>query len=331
MQSNDVRNFWIFVIALALVSFASQIQAAQNQPPKDAIATVNGSKISRSEFDAEIGLVKKRFSRMGKPLSDTRLAEIKRAILEDFIGRELLYQASKKSGIKVNKAAVNEQLTALKKRFPSKAEFIKALSNMNTSEAAITSQLKRNMAIKEFIDKKFVQTITISDQESKAFYESNPDLFKQPDRVQASHILIKADSKMDDDKKAAALNKIEEIQQRLQKGEDFATLAKEFSQCPSNAKGGNLGYFSRGQMVPAFEKAAFALKPDTISDIVKTRFGYHLIKVIDKKPASTIPYKDAKDKLEQNLKQKKIQKEIISYIEKLKAEAKVERFTMNDS
>ena len=331
MQSNYVRYFWVLVTALALVSFTSQTPAAQNQPSKDAVAVVNGSVISRSEFDAEIARVQQRFSSMGQPLSSTRLSEIKKEILDNFINRELLYQASQKNGIKVDEAAVNEQLTALKKRFPSEAEFNKALSKMNISEAVITSQLERNMAIKEFIDKQFAQKITIPDKESKAYYESNPNLFKQPEQVQASHILIKVDSKADDAQKSEARNKIEEIQKRLQKGEDFAALAKEFSQCPSNAKGGDLGYFRRGQMVPPFEQAAFGLKPGTISDIVETNFGYHLIKVIDKKSESTIPYNDVKERLEQHLKQKKIQKEITSYVEKLKAKAKVERFSTNDS
>ena len=331
MQSNYVRYFCALVTALALVSFTSQTPAAQNQPSKDALAVVNGSVISRSEFDAEIGRVQQRFSSMGQTLSSTRLSEIRKEILENFIGRELLYQASQKNGIKVDEAAVNEQLAALKKRFPSEAEFNKALSKMNISEAAMTSQLERNIAIKKFIDKQFVQKITIPGKESKAYYESNPDLFKQPEQVQASHILIKVDSKADDAQKSEARNKIEEIQKRLQKGEDFAALAKEFSQCPSNAKGGDLGYFRRGQMVPPFEQAAFGLKPGTISDIVETNFGYHLIKVIDKKFESTIPYNDVKERLEQHLKQKKIQKEITSYVEKLKAKARVERFSMNDS
>ncbi|MFH1672716.1 MAG: peptidylprolyl isomerase [Pseudomonadota bacterium] len=331
MQSKHVRYFWALITAIVLVSVASQTPASQNQPSKDAVAVVNGSVISRSEFDAEIGRVQQRFSSMGQPLSSTRLSEIKNEILENLIGRELLYQASQENGIKVDETAINEQLIELKKRFPSEVEFKEALGEMNLSESVIKSQFERNLAIKEFIEKQFVQKITIPDKESKAYYESNPDLFKQPEQVQAGHILIKIDPQADESQKAEAHKKIEQIQKRLQKGEDFAALAKEFSQCPSNAKGGDLGYFGRGQMVPPFEQAAFSLKPGTVSDIVETQFGYHLIKVTDKKTATIIPYKDVKEKLEQHLKQERIQKEVTLYVEKLKEKAKVERFSTDNS
>jgi peptidyl-prolyl cis-trans isomerase C len=153
-----------------------------------------------------------------------------------------------------------------------------------------------------------------------------PGLFKQPEQVRASHILIKVEPQADESQKAAARKKIQKIQQRLQKGEDFAALAEEFSQCPSSAKGGDLGYFRRGQMVKPFEEAAFALKPGEVSDVVETKFGYHLIKVIEKKSETTIAFEDIKDRLEQYLKQEKVQKEVSLYAQKLKEKAKVERF-----
>ena len=334
MNSEYGRYFGALVTTLALLLLASPtLLAGQKEPSKDTVAVVNGVEISRADFDAEISRARQQFARLGQPISGTRLSKIKKDVLENLIGRELLYQTSQKHGIKVDEAAINNQLAMLKKRFPSEAEFNKVLSKNNLSEAAMRAQLERNTAIKEFIDKQFVQKVTISDKESKAYYESNPEYFKQPEQVQASHILIKIDSEADESQKAQARKKIEKIQKRLQKGEDFAALAKEFSQCPSNAKGGDLGYFRRGQMVPPFEQVAFALKPGAVSDIVETKFGYHLIKVIDKKAETTIPYKDVKDKLEQHLKREKIQKEVTLYVEKLKEKAKVEkveRFSTDD-
>jgi peptidyl-prolyl cis-trans isomerase C len=187
------------------------------------------------------------------------------------------------------------------------------------------------MALQQFVDKHFVRKITVSGTESKAYYDNHPDLFEQPEEVRARHILIKVDPGADESRKVEAREKLEKIQKRLEKGEDFGALAKEFSEGPSSVKGGDLGYFQRGKMVKAFEEAAFSLKAGAVSDIVETEFGYHLIEVIDKKSGMAIAYKDIKDRLEDYIKQEKVQKEVNSYVEKLKEKAKVERFLPEDS
>jgi len=142
----------------------------------------------------------------------------------------------------------------------------------------------------------------------------------------ASHILIKAEQDADKAKTLEAKEKIEMIQKRVKKGDDFAALAKEFSEGPSAPKGGDLGYFGPGRMVKPFETAAFKMEPGEVSDIVKTRFGYHLIKVMDKKPAKQVTFEEVQDKLQQFLKQQKVQKEVEAYIKQLKESAKIERF-----
>ncbi|HIC92489.1 MAG TPA: peptidylprolyl isomerase [Syntrophaceae bacterium] len=326
MQAKYGRRPWALVTALILIWVASPALAGEKQPPEDKVAVVNGSVITRADFDMEMSHVQRRLFSMGTPLSNSQLSEIKKEVLENLIDRELLYQESQKKGIKVDKAAINEQLMILKKRFASEAEFKNALSRMNLSEAAIKSQFKRRMAIQQLIDNQFAQKVTVSDKETKAYYDSHPDSFKQPEQVRARHILIKVDPQADESQKAKARKKLEKIQLKLQKGEDFAALAKEFSQGSTSAQGGDVGYFSRGQVVRPFEEAAFALRPGEVSDIVETRFGYHLIKVIDKRPQTTIAYEDIKDRLEEYLKQEKVQKEVSLYVEKLKEKAKVERF-----
>ena len=127
-------------------------------------------------------------------------------------------------------------------------------------------------------------------------------------------------------KKTEARKKIEAVQQKLKDGGDFADLAKEYSEGPSSTKGGDLGYFGRGQMVKPFENAALALKPNEVSDIVETRFGYHIIKVFDIKPEQTLAYADVKSKIIERMKQEKIEKEAGQYLDKLKKEAKIEKF-----
>ncbi|UCG12634.1 MAG: peptidyl-prolyl cis-trans isomerase, partial [Deltaproteobacteria bacterium] len=197
---------------------------------------------------------------------------------------------------------------------------------MNLTEEEVKSRLARDIATKQFIDEQFAKHVEVSDKEIKDYYESNPDAFKAPEQVRASHILIKVEPQADEAKKAESRKKLEMIQQRVKKGEDFAALAREFSEGPSSTKGGDLGYFRRGQMVKPFEDAAFGLKPGEVSDIVETRFGYHLIKVVDKKPETTIGYEEVKERIEAFLKQRKTQNQINLYVENLKKDAKVEIF-----
>jgi peptidyl-prolyl cis-trans isomerase C len=103
-------------------------------------------------------------------------------------------------------------------------------------------------------------------------------------------------------------------------------LAREYSEGPSSVKGGDLGYFGRGQMVKPFEDAAFALNVGELSEVVETRFGYHLIKVTGKNPETVVAYADVKERLQKYLKDEKVQQEVSAYVEDLKTKAKVERF-----
>lgn len=326
MRIRQGIQFWPRVVALAVIPIAWLTFVAIGETQQNKVAIVNTSVITQEDFDNEMGRIQRQLLSMGNPPTDSQLSAIRKQVLENLINLELLYQQSQNEGIKVDEAAINQQLSTLKGRFTSEAEFAAALGKMNMSEAALKSRLKREMAIQQFVEKEVAQKVTVSEEEVKAYYDGHPDSFKQPEQVQASHILIKVDPQMDKSQKAEARKKLEGVKQRLQKGEDFAALAKEFSQCPSSSKGGDLGYFRRGQMVKPFEEAAFALKPGEVSDIVETRFGYHLIKVIDKKPETTIAYDLVKDRLEHHLKQKKVQEEAGLYAEKLKKNAKVERF-----
>ncbi len=326
MRLKYKRSFWVAIIALALTSFVPISLAGKNQPSEDRVAVVNGSVITQEDFNREMGLAQRQIASMGKPLEDSRLPKIKKEVLRNLINLELLYQASQEDNIKIDEEAINKQFKTLKKRFSSEAEFNDALSKKNLSEAAVKSQIRRSMATKQFIDKQFVKKVKVSDDETKAYYDRHPNLFIEPEKVQARHILIKVEDQTDELQKRDAHEKIEKIQQKLQEGEDFAALAKDFSEAPSSAKGGDLGYFRRGRMPKPFEDAAFALEPGKVSGIIETKFGYHLIKTIDKKPATTILYKDIKDKLEQYLKRDKVKKEIELYLDKLREKAKVEIF-----
>ena len=324
MRGKTIARLSAIAVALVLTTAGWPAAAAdKKQSTEDKVAVVNGDVITRTDFDRAVSFAKQRALQTGKPVDD---AQLNKGVLEQLIGTALLYQESKKEGIKIDQKAVDERLEQWKKQFPNEEAYKKAMSTANLSLSQMKEDITRGMTIEKLIVEKFVDKTTVPEKEIKAYYESHLNLFKQPEQVKASHILIKVDPKAKEPEKEDALKKIRDVQKKQIKGDDFAKLAKEYSQGPSNAKGGDLGYFKRGQMVPAFEEVAFKLKPGEVSDIVKTRFGYHLIKVVDKKPESTVPYEEIKDKLAQYLKQEKVQKEIKQLVEKLRKEAKVELF-----
>jgi peptidyl-prolyl cis-trans isomerase C len=326
MNSNKIRIAGKVAVVLALMLVSAFGFAADKKAPGDMVAVVNGTIITQGEFDRVLNYERRRAAQSGQQIPDAQMAKVENNILDSLIVGELLFQESKKKGIQVKPDTVTEQFMNIKQRFPSEAEFKKALEENNMTESKIRADIKRDMAIQQLIDKEVVQKVQITDEESKTFYDTNPQLYQQPERVKASHILIKVDEGATAEKKAQARKKIKEVRQKVQKGEDFAELAKTYSEGPSAPRGGDLDFFGRGQMVKPFEDAAFSLKPNETSDIVETKFGYHLIKVVDKQPAKTIAYADVKDRINKNLKDQKLRTERRLYFDKLKKDAKVEKF-----
>ena len=326
MKFVNTKTFCQLAAVFALILVFLPAMAQEKQSSEKNAALVNGVAISMEQYTKELNVQLARVSQQGQQISDDQMAAMKKNILDSLIEREVLYQQSQKVGIQVSDQKVDDQLAGIKKRFPNETEYKNALSKMNLSEDEVKVQIKRGLSIRDLIDQQITSKVVINVEESKAYYDKNPQMFKQPEQIKASHILIKVDAKADDAQKAEARKKIEAVQQKLKDGGDFAALAKEYSEGPSSAKGGDLGYFKRGQMVKPFEEAALALKPNEVSDIVETRFGYHLIIVYDIKPEQTLTYADVKDKINQRMKQEKIEKEAVKYVDKLKKDAKLEKF-----
>lgn len=313
----------ILILMLSVVTAFSE----EKEPMVEKLAVVNGTVITKVEFDRKLNQVKQHMLKQGQQIPDDRLAQIKMDIVENMIDEELLFQESRKKGITVETEAIATDLKKIKQKFANDADFKKALGESGLTEAELQSSLERGYVISKLIDNQIMAPIVIPDQEIRTFYDTHPKSFKKSEQVRASHILIKVDSQAEQSVKDEKRAKLQEVQKRLKVGEDFAVLAKEFSECPSNIKGGDLGYFERGKMVKPFEDVAFKLKTGEVSDIVETPFGYHLIKVVDKKPASVVGYEDVKDKIGQYLKKEKTGKELKGYIEELRKKAVIEKIT----
>ena len=300
--------------------------ATQDKVIRDYVAMVNGKKISKDKYERELAGLENRFKASGRTLNPLQKMELKKNLLESLINRELLYQESQKRGITVDEAEVEKQFQAVKKHYPNDDTFKQALQRANYTESGVRSQLKRAIAIERFIDQELKSKIKITNKEVKDYYDSHPDLFRRPAQIRASHILVKLSANPTKEEKEKALKEIKEIKEKIRSGEDFGDLAKKYSDGPSAKRGGDLGFFSKGQMVKPFEDAAFALNVGQVSDVVETVFGYHLIKVTEKRPDTIMKFTEIKDRLKNYLVDQRLQSEVRQCAEVLKKKAKVERF-----
>ncbi|GAB4340239.1 MAG: peptidylprolyl isomerase [Candidatus Abyssubacteria bacterium] len=320
------KKWLCILIAVAVACVAGTVVAEEGASSEEKVAVVNGVVITKADFEREVARVQRSFLGMGGPHADTKLSKLREQVLDNLIEIELLYRAGLESGIDIEEQALEEQVNMLRTRFPDESEFEKALGRAGMSLDGLKENMVREMTIQRFINEKFAGTIAVSDEEVKKYYEDNAQFFMQPEQISARHILIKVSPDADEATKSEARSKIDEVQKRLEEGEDFGTVAKERSEGPSAQQGGDLGYFSRGQMVKPFEDAAFALNVGEMSDVVETQFGYHIIKVDDKKPESKVPFEDIDDRIRDYLKQDKLKTQVRDYIAQLKAKADVQKF-----
>jgi peptidyl-prolyl cis-trans isomerase C len=296
-------------------------QETSKSARSEVVVRVNGTIITRMELERAVNVMLAR-NQVKPPLPPEIMKQAEEKALEDLTRAELLYQEASKLEIKDLDKQVADVIAQNKVKLGTQAEFDKALKGVDMTLKDLVEFTRKDLVLNNFIEKRFTVPPAEADAEARKFYDENLDrYFKKPETLRASHILIGTDEKLSPEDRKKAKEKAEAILKRVKAGEDFAAIAKSDSSCPSSAEGGDLGYFARGQMVPPFEKAAFALQPGQISDVVETQFGYHVIKVTEKQDAKTEPFENVKVKIVEALKQKRV----LDYIEGLKKTAKIEK------
>jgi len=317
---------WCLCFAVFLLSGAVTL-ADEKKESKGNAASVNGVAITHEEVNRQMSALEKHLvSTQGTAIRPSMIPVLRNSIINNLIDKELLYQEAKMQKIVVEEGTVGERIDDLRKKFPSEKAFQDEMGQMSLSEETLRSQIRKGLAVQQLVEKEILVHVTVSEQDMQSFYDGNSEHFKEPERVRASHILIESKPDADPVDKEKRRKKLEAVKKRFNQGEGFAVLAKEFSHCPSAEKGGDLGYFERGKMVKPFEDAAFSMNPGEVSDIVVTSFGFHLIKVTDKKPGRIIPYGESKERIKQHLQRAKFIEEKNSYVAELKKKGKVELY-----
>ena len=292
----------------------------------DAAAMVNGTIIPLKTYNGQVQAIIQQYTSQGVNFQDAQLADLKIKVLENLIDQELLYQDAKSKGLKVDEAAINIQLDAVKGQFPDEATYISQLAAQGMTEEEIKTDIGKTLLVEDYITGKYGPLIKIEDSDTLEFYNGNSQYFSKPEQVRASHILITVEPDAEESVKKDALERINAIKDRLAAGEEFSDLARTLSEGPSNTNGGDLGSFGRGQMVKSFEDAVFAMNVGDVSDVVETQFGYHLIKLTAKEASSTVPLADVKAQIVDHLTQIKMAEMINSYVASIKPDVKIERY-----
>ncbi len=260
----------------------------------DAVASVDGDKITKDQ------------------LYEVLMSQGGTDVLDSMIEQKVINKEAEKKSVTVSEKELNKELDALITSYGGEDTFNQALEASGIKEKEVKKDLETNLKAKKLVE----DTIEISEDEMKSYFDENKDSFDQPEQVKASHILVK-------DEKTA-----NEVKKKLSDGEKFADLAKEYStDTASKEDGGSLGYFSKEDMVQEFSDAAFNLKVGAISNPVKTEYGYHIIKVTDKKEAQDANYEDSKDEIKQLLLENKFQSEYSTWLEETKKKYDIENFS----
>ena len=301
-----------------------------SEPSTDSVvAKGKGVEIKRSQLDAAVSDFKANATAQGRTIPPEQTARLESGMLDQLIQTQILLSKATDAEKSKAKAEATERIQEAKTNAPSEEAFnaqlkamgatvdqvVKTMTEQATAEAVIVRELKVNVA----------------DADIKKFYDdtNNTAKFEQPETVRASHILLMTQdpktgqdlSKADKDAKRKTM---EGLLKRARAGEDFAKLAKEFSEDPGSKEKGGEYTFPRGQMAPEFEAAAFALKTNEVSDIVTTQYGYHIIKLSEHTPAQKVAFDKVAPRIKNYLTQQELASLAPGYLEKVRKEAEVE-------
>jgi len=299
---------------------AQAVKPVPQQLP-DVVARVNGQDVKRADFERMVDTIQRR---AGQPIPAERRDEILRGALDQLVVYTLLSQECQTRQIKADPTEIDQRVQQLRGQFPDEQAFSKALKDRGLTLDSLKHDAQVDLSVNKLMDAEMSTQPAATDQQAKDFYDKNPDRFKQGESVRASHILIHVKEGADAAARKKAKAEIDAVLKQVRAGGDFAKLAQEHSQDGSAAQGGDLNYFTKGQMVPAFEQVAFSLKPGQVSDVVQTQFGYHIIKVTDHKPARTVPFEEASGQIKQFLTQQHQQQHADEFITALKKKSKIE-------
>ena len=294
--------------------------------PGKVFVKVNGRAITGRDLGQQERMLMQQFQgRVDSAQLATMMPTIKKQAVDNAINRLLIEQTMKKLNLKATKEQIDSRMDSYRKNFVSEEAFVQDLAKNGLTKESLRNEIEVGLAAEDLFNRRTANIAPPTDAEVRGFYDGNPERFQQPEQVRASHILVQVNKEDTDAVRAEKKGKAQKILADVKKGADFAAQAKLHSDDAGNKdKGGDLGYFQAGAMAPEFETAAFALKVGGMSGVVESPFGYHIIKVTDRKKPQTVPFEQVKQNISMYLAEQKKNQALTTYFDSLRTASKIE-------
>jgi len=299
-------------------------ESATSASPNTAstiLVKVDDNIITQGDLDKETAQVKLMMKSRGMAAEqlDLMMTSFKPQIIDGLVARVLLKNEYEKKNITVSDDEIKQEIKQIETNLPEERSIKEMLEKSGLTQAAFENDIKEQLKLQ-----KLLNIPKPTDEQIKTYYKENKEkYFEIPATVRVRHILIATSAADDDEAKEAQKKKAESLRKQLEEGADFEKLAREHSSCPSKENGGDLGTFGRGRMVPAFEEAAFSLKTNEISSVIETRFGYHIIEMLEYNKPKTLEFDEVKEQIAAMIKGKELQEKVGALIETLRDKATI--------
>jgi peptidyl-prolyl cis-trans isomerase C len=311
-------------------AFSEEVGAAAAEgdaAARKVVARVNGDPIYEDQLQpaVEKGLVQ--LTRHGARTEDTDLVKrLQARQLNELIGNLLVYQESKKRTVEDIDEKVEQRVRDLEKESRAGQGMTRYSKRRRMLMGDPRESLKARILVDEYLTEQGVLDPDIPEERIREMYDADPASFSTTETIRVSHILIAVDEQTGAEKKQEARQQAEQIRKEILAGGDFAAMAKAHSDCATAPNGGDLGQIKRGSMPAAFDEVAFALEKDTVSEVVETKFGYHVIKAVDRQPARVVPYEQMRGFLKTYLQGEESKKMLAAHIAELRERSEIEIF-----
>lgn len=308
---------------------ASTASAAAAAPAKPVpavlppvVARVNGEDITRADLERSIRGVE---TELNQRVPGDKRDGVVRGVLERVINYRLLLQEARARGIEVAPAEVDAQMTALARRFNSPQAMREALIVRGVTLEMLRDDARRDLRVGKLVAAETGRDVTVPDDDVRRFYDQNLERFRQPEAARASHIFVRVPADLDEKARNGLRVKAESLMRLAMRGDDFATLARDYSEDRATGqRGGDLGWFAKGQTPKEFDEAVFKLQANEIGGPVKTTDGYHVVKMHERRASRVQPFNEVASDIAGFLLRQKQEQLTVSLINQLRGKAKIE-------